>query len=254
MSRWRARALDLWSAIYRLAEAEPALAAGFPALARRLAADWPLPQTLALDVGASLGVYARAFSRWAPLTLAVEPNPAMARHLRALALPRVEVIEAAASDHAGEARLADRSPRGWRRPEARVVAPRTGDAPAWSHPCRLLRLDSLAATLPQPPLALVAKFDIEGGELAALRGMGRLLELPHILLIVEIEARHTPEPGAVFDLLARAGLDAFTWIPGRMCGLEPSGLADLPPPGRHGGRLARLRGYRNNFVFARFGR
>lgn len=249
MSGWRARALDLWSALYRLAEAEPALAAGFPALVRRLAPGWPLAHTLALDVGASVGVYARAFSRWAPRTLAIEPNPAMARHLRALALPRVEVIEAAASDRAGSARLVDAAPRGWRRPEARVVAG-GGAGPGWSRPCRVLRLDAVVDAGAEPPAALVAKLDIEGGELAALRGMGRLLDLPHCLLIVEIEARHSPDPVAVFDLLEGRGLGAFVWSGGR---LVPSGAGDLPPPGRRGGRLARLRGYRNNFVFARFG-
>lgn len=237
----RRSGLALWSAAYHLAEAELAFAARLPARLRRLSPDWPVGATLAVDVGASVGVYSRAFARWAPHTLAVEPNAALAAHLRALDLPGLEVVEAAAGAEAGMAQLTDPSPSGWRRPTARL-----GEGGGWQQPCRVERLDRL---VPGDTRALVVKIDAEGVELEVLRGMGRLLDLRHILVLVEIEHRPGADPQALFALLEKAGLTACQLTSGTLVPATPA-MVPTPPEGG-AGRFPRLTGYRNNFIFTR---
>ncbi len=195
---------------------------------------------MGLDVGASLGVYTSAFSRWCQRTIAVEPNPEMAEHLRRLALPRTEVLEAAAAAQAGAGVLVDAEQSGWRRPEARL-----GAQGGWSQACRLMRLDDSLSD----PEALVCKIDVEGGELGAMQGMPRLLQCEHLLLVVEVEHRHNQSPSAVFDLLAEAGLSPFLLSAGHLIPTDP-GQFIANQTGRPG-RFARLSGYRPNVIFAR---
>lgn len=204
------------AAAYRLAEAELGFVARLPRQLPRLCPGWPVAQTLGLDVGAAFGAYTLALHGWCGETVAIEPNAALARHLQALQLPGLRVLAAAASDAAGDSLLADRSPGTGRHPEARLVSD-PGDA-AWVQPCRTLRLDSV---LPPAPPALVCKIDVEGAELAVLRGMGTLLDLHHLLLIVEIEPRHGPDAPEVFRLLAEHGLRAHQLVGNR---LRPTGV------------------------------
>ena len=237
----RRTGLALWSSAYRLAEAELGFTARLPAFLARTAPGWPVAQTVAVDVGASLGVYARAFHRWCPSVIAVEPNAAMARHLRALALPRLRVVEAAAGAETGHGRLSDTVAGDGRHPTARL-----GGTGAWQQPCVIRPLTEIIGSVPR---ALVVKVDVEGAELDAVRGLGHLLALPHLLLIIESERRPGTDPEALFDLLARSGLTPWQLRRGQLC---PAWSSDVPaPPAGGAPRCARLHGYRNNFLFLR---
>lgn len=233
--------LAAWSSAYRLAEAELGFVARLPAYLARTAPSWPVARTVAVDVGASVGVYARAFSRWCPTVIAVEPNPGLADHLRALALPGLRVVEAAAGANAGHGTLSDGAAGGWRHPTAKLGGPG-----GWHQPCRILPLRDVVTP---GPSALVVKIDVEGDELAVVRGMGALLRLPHLLLIIEVERRPGADAEALFGLLAAAGLGAWQLRGGRLHRASPR---DVPtPPAGGAPRLARLHGYRNNFLFRR---
>lgn len=235
----RRAALSLWSQAYFLCEAEHGFCRHLPQFLSRHLPDWPVAETVALDVGASVGVYAQAFSAWATRTVALEPNRSLVPHLRKLALPGTEVIPAAAGAEAGEALLVDDG-TGRRRPEARL-----GKGGAWSQPCPVVPLDRVA----EASRAVVCKIDVEGTEAAVLDGMSQLLSLDHILLIVEIEARHNADPQAIFNRLQRLGLNAFL-VSGR--GLRPVGPDHIATnAARRPGRFARINGYRPNIVFSR---
>lgn len=162
----------------------------------------------AVDVGAWYGPWTARLVGYADRVVAVEANPDLAARLRA-AFPAVTVVPAAASDVDGPVDLwfpgtglgAD-SVASLRRPESGgygVTVPR-------------VRLDDL-------DLGDVrfVKMDIEGHELAALRGAERVIRRDRPVLMLELECRHQPvEP--VVELLtgwgyAGAVLPSTEWVP-----------------------------------------
>lgn len=231
--------LSLWSAAYLLCESEHAFCRRLPSFLKSHVPDWPIDQTIAVDVGASVGVYAKALSAWCDRTIAVEANADLARQLERLRLPRTQIVNAAAGARAGRAFLVADQDRG-RRPEARLAT-----SGPWMQSCDVVTLDDLV----HDPAALVCKIDVEGTEMAVLDGMTRLLSLKHIFLIIEIEDRHNPEGKEVFKRLQELGLNSFL----------ASGSTLLPIDASHitkntqyrSGRLARVNGYRPNVVFTR---
>jgi len=62
------------------------------------------PDKVAVDVGANIGIYTYLMSRHARHVVAYEPNPMLARRLRAL-FPRADIRNAAVSSRAGVVRL-----------------------------------------------------------------------------------------------------------------------------------------------------
>lgn len=237
----RNAALAFWSRAYLLSEAELGFVVDLPAHLQKYAPDWPVEHTVAIDVGASVGVYTRAFAKWCAMTIALEPNAAAARVLRNCELRHVEIIEAAAGAQASDGILSDTSAGGWRHPTAGL-----GTGGAWQHPCRIVPLHQLSLPASGP---LVVKIDVEGAELDVLEGMGALLQRHHLLLLIELEHRPGARPDAAFDLLCQSGLSAFQW---RGQKLVPAHPEDIPHKPEHGApRFARLRGYRNNFIFLR---
>lgn len=224
-----------------LAEAELGFVEHMPRHLKNAVPDWPVEHTVAIDVGASVGVYTFAFSKWCAKTIAMEPNSAAAKVLRSCELQHVEVVEAAAGVEASEGILSDTSASGWRHPTAGL-----GNGTGWQHPCRVVPLRQLVLPASAP---LVVKIDVEGTELDVLKGMGGLLQRHHLLLIIELEHRPGARPEAAFDLLCRSGLSAFQWRGRR---LVPAGAEDIPhKPSKGAARFARLHGYRNNFIFLR---
>ncbi len=226
---------------YHLAEAELQFVATLPGFLSIHAPHWPVAETIGLDVGASMGVYSLAMRRWCKHVHAFEPNPDLAKHLEALQLSGLTVHAAAAGNTRGEAHLIDTQGGGWRHPEARVAY--TTSSAAWQRPCSVVRLEDVVS----PARAMVVKIDVEGTEADVLAGMGHLLDTRHLMLIVEIEARHTTRPQAVFEKAKDCGLLAFQMIGGKLVAAGPETV--LANASRTGGRFARLRGYRNNFIF-----
>ncbi|MFJ1971110.1 FkbM family methyltransferase [Streptomyces sp. NPDC087903] len=179
-----------------------------PELAR-LADLCPADCGTAVDVGGWYGPWTRRLSARARRVVTVEPVPHLARLLTAGAPANVRVIQAAAADRPGTARL-------WLPPGD------AGDRGVSS----LVRRDIHAHALQVPRVTLddlglrdvgFIKIDVDGSELAVLRGARALLARDRPALFVELEARIQPIAPVVthLALLGYAGwvLPGDTWVP-----------------------------------------
>ncbi|MEU6022570.1 FkbM family methyltransferase [Micromonospora sp. NPDC048871] len=171
-----------------------------PELAR-LAEFVPVGGT-AVDVGAWYGPWTARLLRRAARVVAVEPTTALAGQLRT-AFPRVEVVEAAVSDHEGTATLY--LPEGGAIVGTSSLEDPTQGAPV---PVRRITLDSLGLTEVR-----FIKIDIEGHELPALRGAAETVKRDRPVLLIEVEERIQPvEP--LLELLTGWGYRGYV-LPGR---------------------------------------
>lgn len=155
------------------------------------------PGSTALDVGAHIGYYTIALSkRVGPhgRVIAVEAHPENATLLRqnTARLEGVEVVQAAVASHRGTATLIESVGHsnhslidGFVAPAGAIKVPTT-------------TLDDVMDDLHLTDISLV-KIDIEGGEMATLHGMQRLLESHRPYLVVECNpealaaAGHSPD-------------------------------------------------------------
>jgi FkbM family methyltransferase len=129
------------------------------------------PGDRCVDVGANVGVHTVRLARLAGLdgeVIAIEPDPDVAqrarRNIGLNGLSNVRVIDAAASDRAGEMRLYRPSPRDTNRARASLMHHRYLTGLATTVP--VVTIDDLCAGA---PVALV-KIDVEGHEAAVVRG------------------------------------------------------------------------------------
>ncbi|MFZ1988154.1 MAG: FkbM family methyltransferase [Alphaproteobacteria bacterium] len=200
------------------------------------------PDANAIDVGANCGIFAFYLRKYSARVFAIEPNSEWASFIRS-ALPDVCVIEAAASDHMGEALL--RIP---------VEAGTEGMATVEpANPLHRVASRSLAVpmmTLDSLNLSNVGfiKIDVEGHELAALQGAVSTIERDHPNLLIEAEERHRPNAvRSVADFLLVRGYKGLFLTEGSVIPIERF------DPSVHQ-NVANLRGgahplYVNNFVF-----
>jgi FkbM family methyltransferase len=142
------------------------------------------PNQTALDVGAWYGPWTHWLARAAKSVVTVEANPELADFVRRTAPPNVTVVGAAASDEAGKATLW--LPPGGKGTEGRASLHQQGDF-GRSTEVETIRLDGLDVS----DVGLI-KIDVEGHELAALRGAEGIVKRWKPNLIVEVEERHSP--------------------------------------------------------------
>ncbi|MDB5459876.1 MAG: hypothetical protein JWO72_1617 [Caulobacteraceae bacterium] len=164
------------------------------------------PARRAIDVGANVGSYSHRLSRLCLETIAVEANPDLATELRRMLPANVKVVHAAASDREGEVVL--------RIPEAGAVSTGLGTIEA---------ANTLGGgrerTVAVPALRLAdlgvqdvgfIKIDVEGHELAVLKGALPLIASCRPAILVEAEERHRPGAVAsIADLLQSLGYEGF---------------------------------------------
>lgn len=173
---------------------------------RRLLRQLVQPGMVVLDVGAHVGYFTRLFSRWTGASgrvIALEPHPGTHQALRqnTRKLPNVTALRLAASEAEGSAELFDyllMSASGSlhydetlaRQQQSQMgagdMAPRrqTGFEPQ-RYRVRTVALDDCLAELGLERVDVV-KMDIEGAELAALRGMrGLIADSPGLALVME---------------------------------------------------------------------
>jgi FkbM family methyltransferase len=202
----------------------------------------------ALDIGANRGVYAWYLRRYAKRVHAFEPNPRLARRVGWCLAPAVTVWNLALSDRSGRATLRIPTVEGVEVDGCSTIE--TGvDAPSGG----VETIDVEARPLDDLDLADVGfvKIDVEGHELAVLRGGRRLLARDRPVLLVEIEERH--RPGALREatgMLEELGYRGFFLLEGRLRELEefdPSTLQDPANVGLFGRLPGRV--YVNNFLF-----
>lgn len=221
------------------------LASGEPEL--RLVAALSMPGRLSVDVGANHGVYAVIMARHAPRVLAIEPNPELARLLRR-GLPRnCTVLACALSDRAGAAELRVPLIDGREDSYLASLEGRTVAGPSRVHRVELRRLDDCV----DAPVGFL-KIDVEGHEMAVLRGADRVLRKDSPNILVEAEERH--QPGAVAKvaaLLEGYGYRGLFRDGPRLRPLEAFDPAVHQDPAKLGSRIDKTAHYVNNFVFTR---
>jgi FkbM family methyltransferase len=153
----------------------------YPRLEPELASlgTWAPRGGTAVDAGAWYGPWTAALSRLADHVVSIEPNPDLARLVRA-AFPAATVVEAAASDAEGTAELW--LPPGGRGAEGTASLEHRGER---SIAVRLATIDGLGLT----DVRLI-KLDVEGHEAAAVRGAEHTIKRDCPVLLIELETRH----------------------------------------------------------------
>ena len=206
------------------------------------------PARLALDVGANQGFYSTVMRRHARLCHAFEPNPEYAWIYREV-LPGVVLHVAALSDEAGRARF--------RIPVVDAVAyagwGTLEDTPVFAgrktreFEVELQRLDDLGLD----PVGLI-KIDVEGHEMAVLRGGRETIRRDRPAILLEAEERHRPGVlGELFEWMEAAGYRGFVLRGGALAplaGFDPARDQAVVADGSFGGRIDPER-YLRNFLF-----
>lgn len=178
VERWPRVALPLRAILQRLQDREEPEMRLLP---------WLVPRSgLSVDVGANRGIYTWQLAKLSEKVLAVEANAAYVPFLRRVSPRNVRVVHTALSDEAGEARL--RIPDVGRHSGGlgtiETENPVTGSAQ--SLPVPRQRLDEVVGD----DVVSFIKVDVEGHELAVLRGAERILDRDRPTLLVEAENRH----------------------------------------------------------------
>lgn len=191
----------------------------------RLVASLADRRRLAIDVGAHFGDYTFFMRRHAAGCIAFECNPALTAHLRRTFGRSVEIRAEAVSDRAGTAtlRIPTETARGIGRAtieERNPLAREFAEFHLVTVPT--VRLDDVV----ERPVGLI-KVDVEGHELAVLRGAESILQRDRPNLIVELEERHAPGCVAeAFAFLGRLGYRGACLQGGRLQPAPPDGQAE----------------------------
>lgn len=143
-------------------------------------------QRIGLDIGAALGAYSWPLAKLCRRCIAFEPNPEQARYLRRAFGARLQLENCALSNRRGEVELVIPLGRNSDKAGLATVAPGP-----WlgSQPVRRVKVTT--RTLDELELAPVGfiKLDVEGHELAVLKGGENLLIRDKPNLLVELEER-----------------------------------------------------------------
>lgn len=153
------------------------------------------PGAVAVDIGANWGLYAWRLAQLVGPgghVYAFEPDPTAAKSVRQISRGRQNLTfyRMALSDHAGEATLHIPVYRGERISALASLAP-AGPHSGLTEQSVTVKMQPLDAVLPPagPPVRFI-KCDVEGHELAVLRGAEAILRRSQPSLLVEIEQRN----------------------------------------------------------------
>lgn len=169
-----------------------------------------------IDVGAADALYAARLSQLVGRggqVYAFEPNPAQFARVEALSARRanVKAFQLGLSDRSGTATLHVPVLDGGQRPGLGSISVPVARASV-DHvevSVALEPLDAVLADIPAKPAFL--KCDVEGHELAVLRGAEATLERSRPQILIEIEQRHQDSPiQGTFDYLAGLGYAGYS--------------------------------------------
>ena len=143
----------------------------------------------AMDVGANVGLYSVAIGNAVGPSgevLAIEPLPAnvecLRKNLAENGLDNVRIIAGAVAETAGEVELRLADDPAYASTEEVSESRGTGEVIR----VQALPLDRIWEQAGKPKISVI-KLDVEGGELAALRGARMMIEAAHPLLLVEAQ-------------------------------------------------------------------
>ena len=205
---------------------------------------------LAVDVGADVGLYTSILAPRSALTVAIEPNPNSARYLRSLRLSRCQVIDAAASNENGEAvlRVPQMDDTEFKALGSVSAQNAVSSQTVIPYRVRTLTLDTLLANR-SAPVGFI-KIDVEGHELAVLKGADAVIQ-DRPTLMIEIEYRHGADAEEVFTFLHERGYSASALIDGQLRAIDAKALAGAQTNDLLHIKLTnpRFAGYVNNVLF-----
>lgn len=195
-----------------------------------------LPHQTAVDVGAWYGPWTYWLSKAARSVVTVEANPDLATFVARTAPANVTVIPKAASDTEGTAKL-------WLPPGGKGTEGRASLLPGANGESgggrvvevETIRLDSLDLTD-----VGVIKIDVEGHELAVLRGAEGLVHRFRPVLVVEVEDSRAPAD-EVLALMDAWGYEGTFYLDGVWHPLAGFGLAAHQRATKHLERHSYLR-------------
>jgi FkbM family methyltransferase len=217
------------------------------------------PETIAVDVGANVGLFTSVLSGRSKRVIAFEPNPACVQHLRKVLPGNCEVIAKAVSDSCGRAELRMPVDRG-------VVLDALGtieianrfDTEARAtkvvtHEVEITTLDQelLPRQASEARVAFI-NIDAEGHEFSVCKGGERLIATHRPVVLAELEYRHGAPVEAFFTWMSTRSYSPFALVDGRnFTPVDPTTLARLQGKERLARRLAgdRRSGYVNNVFF-----
>jgi FkbM family methyltransferase len=185
----------------------------------------------ALDIGAWYGPWSRALAARVDRVIAFEPNPAVAGILAATVPGNVRVVRAAASDHSGDEETL------WV-PDGGMGTEGVASLRAEANPAaRPVRVETTTVDDLDLDDVTIVKLDVEGAELAALRGSRETLRRCRPVLLVELEYRHGPVD-EVLGFLGDLGYSGEVLLGGRWLP-----LAEIDLAGHQREVAPRIRGY-----------
>lgn len=180
------------------------------------------PGSVAIDIGCNLGSYTYEMSRLGARVYAFEPNPALANFVASLALPNVEVRQAAAAAENGIAEL-------------NIPLEHAGShgRASLKHGSSLGKMEKVSVPtcrIDDLPLGKIGfiKIDVEGFEEEVLRGSTETISRDRPVLLIEIEERHNA--GAVTriaDLLRKFQYEGWYVRQGDWHRLDPESISSL---------------------------
>ena len=223
-----------------------------------------LPQLLkhdqvSIDIGANIGLFTDILSRRSSKVLAFEPHPGCAEYLRKLNLRNCDILEMAASDRFGESAL--RVPlRSNQELHALSTIEESNDLVSQSGACGIVRhlvptvtLDEiLDQRLAVSDIVGFIKIDVEGHELAVLKGARSTIERHRPAMLIELEFRHGAPVEETFALLSWQTYRAFALVGSQsLSAITVGELRALQSDDRFQRKLKQhsYDGYVNNVIF-----
>ncbi len=205
------------------------------------------PGDLAVDVGSNLGTFTYEMSRLTGNVAAFEPNPALYKLVRNLALPGVTSYNMVLSSTDGMATLViPRVHSGHVLASVRrEVAVRNGGSDVDEISVKSARLDSMGLDR----VAFI-KIDVEGFEDDVLAGAMETIARDRPMLLIEIEERHNPGGLArISDLFGKMAYRTFFFYEQAWHSLAEFNAATHQSSAMLGGIERRNVKYVNNFLF-----
>lgn len=196
------------------------------------------PNSIALDVGANVGIYTLYMSKFSRRVIAFEPNPECLNNLKNRSPHNAVVVFGAASYRMGVAELRyDRSNTGIGTVDRRNTLNQFGRLDLTSFFIPTYSLDALE-------LKNVAfmKIDVEGHESSVIQGALETLRREQPALLIESENRHVA--GAVLDVFSRLLAIGYSGYV-----LESDKLLRIGARGNQNNFVEGLLARKNNFIF-----
>ena len=207
------------------------------------------PDELSIDIGANAGYFAYFILKHTNKVLAFEPNPFLVSSLRRVLGKQIDIEQIALSDRSGTAILSIPISSGQKTSMLASIEPgnpltRNGNAYKTEVPTRIL--DDY-----QFEKVGFIKIDVEGHELAVLRGAQELLRRDRPSLLIESEERH--KHGAIEDMrlfLTGLGYKGFFLINRKITPIEEFSLTEHQKLSKTSERDSNSESvYINNFIY-----